>query len=179
MCSYDYIVTVLESLVSIGSLLGFFVFPYLADNWGRKKAMHIAWATCTLGILLVATAQEISMMAIGQFLAGFGGNPAITLDYSFINEQSLGKSRQYFSVGIQVSLAIGEALLGLVFFGVSNWRTVSYVLLAPTVIINILLFYLEESPKFMISKDSAITLKILNNIAKKNGKRKLKLDDVL
>jgi hypothetical protein len=47
------------------------------------------------------------MVAIGQFLAGFGGNPAITLDYSFINEQSIGKSRQYFSVGIQISLAIG------------------------------------------------------------------------
>lgn len=179
MCSYEYIVTVLESLVSIGSLIGFFLFPYLADNWGRKKTMHISWACCTLGVLLLATAQEVSMVAIGQFLAGFGGNPAITLDYSFINEQSLGKSRQYFSVGIQISLAIGEALLGLVFFGIPNWRTVVYILLGPVVLVNILIFYLEESPKFMISKDSAITLKILNNIARKNRKRRLNLDDVL
>jgi MFS family permease len=42
-----------------------------------------------------------------------------------------------------------------------------------------MILYLEESPKFMIGKDSAVTLKILNNIAKKNKKRKLKLDDVL
>jgi OCT family organic cation transporter-like MFS transporter 4/5 len=107
MCKYDYIVTILESLVYIGSLLGFFIIPYLADNWGRKKAMQISWGCCTLGVLLLATAQEVSMIAIGQFLAGFGGNPAITLDYSFINDQSIGKSRQYFSVGIQISLAIG------------------------------------------------------------------------
>jgi OCT family organic cation transporter-like MFS transporter 4/5 len=170
MCQYDYIVTILESLVYIGSLIGFFLFPYLADNWGRKKAMHISWACCTLGVVLLATASEVSMVAIGQFLAGFGGNPAITLDYSFINEQSLGKSRQYFSVGIQISLAIAEALLGPVFYGIPNWRTVAYILLAPVAVVNILLFYLEESPKFMISKDSALTLQILNNIAKKNKK---------
>jgi OCT family organic cation transporter-like MFS transporter 16 len=45
--------------------------------------------------------------------------------------------------------------------------------------VNFMILYLEESPKFMIGKDSAVTLKILNNIAKKNKKRKLKLDDVL
>jgi MFS family permease len=76
---------VLESLVYIGSLIGFFLFPYVADNWGRKKAMHAAWGCCSLGVVLMATASEVSMVAIGQFLAGFGGNPAITLDYSFIN----------------------------------------------------------------------------------------------
>jgi hypothetical protein len=47
------------------------------------------------------------MVGIGLFLAGFGGNPAITLSYSFIYEQSLGKSRQYFSIGIQIAFAIG------------------------------------------------------------------------
>jgi OCT family organic cation transporter-like MFS transporter 4/5 len=47
------------------------------------------------------------MTGFGWFFIGFGANPAITLSYSFINEQSLGKYRQYFSVGIQMALALG------------------------------------------------------------------------
>ncbi len=57
MCEYSYIVTVLKSLVYIGSLIGFFVIPYIADNWGRRKGMLISWATCSLGIILLAFAQ--------------------------------------------------------------------------------------------------------------------------
>lgn len=154
VCKFTYIVTVLESLVYIGSLIGFFLFPYIADNWGRKKAMHISWACCTLGVILLATAKEVSMVAIGEFLAGFGGNPGITFSFSFINEQSLGKSRQYFCIGVQIAFAIGEALLGLLFFEIPNWRTVAYILLVPVAVVNILLFFLVESPKFMISKST-------------------------
>lgn len=32
--------------------------------------------------------MNFSMIAIGIFLLGFGGNPAITVHYSFINEHS-------------------------------------------------------------------------------------------
>lgn len=104
--------------------------------------MHISWGCCTLGVVLLATAKDVNMVALGEFLAGFGGNPAITLVYSFINEQSLGKSRQYFSIGIQIAFAIGEALLGLIFFEIPNWRTVAYILLVPVAIVNVLLFFL-------------------------------------
>ena len=47
------------------------------------------------------------MIGLGQFFTGFGCNPAITLAYSFINEQCLGKSRQLYSIAIQVFLALG------------------------------------------------------------------------
>jgi hypothetical protein len=40
-------------------------------------------------------------------LAGFGTNPAITLCFSFINEQCLGRARQGFGVGVQIFLALG------------------------------------------------------------------------
>lgn len=179
MCDKAYIITILTSLVFIGSLIGFFIIPYLADNWGRKKALFVAWGSCTIGVVSFAFANDINMVAVGQFLAGFGGNPAITLSYSFINEQSLGKSRQYFSIGIQIAYAVGEALLGLIFYYIPYWRTVAIIVLGPFVVINFLIFYLEESPKFMINKDSVLTLQIFNKIAKRNRKRPLKIDDVL
>lgn len=47
--------------------------------------MIIAWMFFTVGVLLMAVANGPIMVGIGQFLIGFGGNPVITLDFSFIN----------------------------------------------------------------------------------------------
>jgi OCT family organic cation transporter-like MFS transporter 4/5 len=69
------------------------------------------------------------MVGAGWFLGGFGGNPAITLSYSFINEQSLGKSRQYYSIGIQLWFALGEAVIGFIFKKFNDWRPVNYMLI--------------------------------------------------
>ena len=102
-------------MIFIGSFLGFFTIPYFADNWGRKIAIRASWMICTVGVAFGAFASSPSMVGIGYFLAGFGANPAITLCYSFINEQCLGRSRQRYGVIIQVSYAIGESTIGLMF----------------------------------------------------------------
>jgi hypothetical protein len=47
------------------------------------------------------------MIGIGQLLIGFGCNPAITLCYSFLNEQVIGDKRQKYGLFIQIALAIG------------------------------------------------------------------------
>lgn len=106
-CDKDYVLTILSSIVYMGSFVGFFFFPYIADNFGRKLAINASWLTCCAGVILSAFSQNVYMVGAGWFLGGFGGNPAITLSYSFINEQSLGKSRQYFSIGIQLWFAVG------------------------------------------------------------------------
>jgi OCT family organic cation transporter-like MFS transporter 4/5 len=97
----------LQSLLYFGSLLGFFVIPYIADNWGRRIAMRISWTFFVIGILFNLLADSPNMVGMGQLLTGFGCNPAITLCYSFLNEQVLRKKRQYYGLFIQVSLAIG------------------------------------------------------------------------
>ncbi len=72
-------------MIFVGSLIGFFVIPYFADNWGRRIAIRVSWMICTVGVAIAAFALAPSMVGIGYFLAGLGANPAITLCYSFIN----------------------------------------------------------------------------------------------
>ena len=72
-------------MLFFGSLIGFFIIPYAADNFGRNSAMKVAWGICTLGVLIICLADSPNMVGIGYFFAGFGCNPAITLCFSFIN----------------------------------------------------------------------------------------------
>jgi MFS family permease len=141
-------------MVFFGSLIGFFIIPFVADNLGRKIAMQVSWAICTLGVFLLVIANSEIMIGIGYFLAGFGSNPAITLCFSFINEQCLYKSRQRYGVFVQIFLALGESTIALMFIpkGSWGWRWVMIVLLLMVVVVNGFLFYLLETPKFLFNK---------------------------
>lgn len=116
-------------MMFVGAIFGFFVIPFIADNFGRRLGMRIAWGIGTLSVLLTCLADSPDMIGIGLFLIGFGTNPAITLCFSFINEVCLGKSRQQFGAGVQVAWAIGETTIALVFLTGLSWKAIMFILL--------------------------------------------------
>lgn len=132
--------------------MGFLAIPFLADNWGRRIAIRTSWGLFVFGILFVCMGDSYILVGVGQFLLGFGCNPAITLCYSFLNEQVVGKKRQSYGVIIQICLAIGECAIAFLFIPQYNWRTVFYILFALAVTTWLALSYLLESPKFLLLK---------------------------
>lgn len=145
----------------------------MADNWGRLIAIKVSWGIFIIGILIIGIADSPNMIGLGQLLTGFGCNPAITLCYSFINEQVLRAKRQYYGVIIQVLLAIGECTIAFMFMPHYSWRVVVFILLAMVVGTWFSLAYLIESPKFLINRSKKDTLEVLNEIAKRNGNEPL------
>jgi hypothetical protein len=53
-----------------------------------------------------------------------------------------------------VAYAVGESTIGLLFVEELrlSWRVIMFIVLALTVLIDILLLYLVETPKFLIKK---------------------------
>ena len=94
-------------MLFFGALVGFFIIPNIADNSGRKGALRVAWAIGIVSVGLMAIADSPAVIGFALFFIGLGTNPAITLAFSFINEQTLGNSRQRFGVGVQIGLALG------------------------------------------------------------------------
>lgn len=72
-------------MLFVGAMFGFFVIPYMADNYGRKLAMRVSWGIGTVAVMIVCIADSPNMIGLGLFLIGFGANPATTLCFSFIN----------------------------------------------------------------------------------------------
>lgn len=158
-------------MLFFGALIGFFVIPNIADNSGRKGALRLAWIVGVISVGLTMIADSPQVVAFGLFFIGFGTNPAITLAFSFINEQSLGKSRQRFGVGVQLGLAVGESTIALIFLSELSWRAIMLILLVLFVLAYIPLeLCLKETPMYLIEKSPALTHALLNQIAKINGK---------
>lgn len=108
ICSeYEDQIPILQSMIFFGALIGFFFIPTLADNSGRKLGLKIAMIIGIVGSVLFSIADSPLVAGFALFFIGFGTNPAITLAFSFINEQCLGKARQRFGVGVQIGLALG------------------------------------------------------------------------
>ena len=93
-CENKIYSTTLASSVYLGSFLGFFIFPYIADRNGRKIALVISWIFTTLGTILPASSVNYTMLLISTFITGFGILPAVTIHYSLLSEHSSGKFRQ-------------------------------------------------------------------------------------
>ena len=72
-------------MLFVGALFGFFVIPYMADNYGRRLAMRVAWGLATVSILILFVSDSPNMIGLSLFLVGFSTNPAITLTFTFIN----------------------------------------------------------------------------------------------
>ena len=87
-------------------------------------------------------ASSVVMIGMGQLLSGFGINPAITLSYSFINEQCLGKNRQLYSIMIQIAFAVGECMIAFIFLSSFSWRSILQIILIFSVGALICLSYL-------------------------------------
>ena len=86
-------------MTALGSLVGFTIFPMISDNKGPRLAQISSWLTCFFGCVLMAIANNYFFVVVGYFFAGFGVNPAITLSFTFINDHSTGKFREFTCIG--------------------------------------------------------------------------------
>ena len=166
---YENQIPILQSMIFFGALIGFFFIPTIADNSGRKEGLKIAMIIGIIGSILLSIADSPKVTGFALFFIGFGTNPAITLAFSFINEQCLGKSRQRFGVGVQIGLALGETLIALIFLTGLTWREIMYMLIGFFMMTYIAIeLILKETPLYLIEKNPQQTLKVLNEMAKIN-----------
>ncbi|KAJ9629509.1 hypothetical protein H2203_001883 [Taxawa tesnikishii (nom. ined.)] len=60
------------SIYSIGSLAGLPVAPYIADHYGRKKAIWLGCLILFVGVACQSAAQNFKMFVASRFFVGFG-----------------------------------------------------------------------------------------------------------
>jgi SP family galactose:H+ symporter-like MFS transporter len=66
------LIEVVTSWVTLGALGGSLLGGYLADHYGRKKAVLIAGLLFMTGALLQAFAPNVFLLVVGRLVVGFG-----------------------------------------------------------------------------------------------------------
>lgn len=168
----------INTVTTIGGLVGRLVTGYLADRRGRRYALSLNLLLYTLGGLLSALAPNYATLQASRFIVGVGLGGEFTVGLALLAEMVATRYRGT----VTASLNIGSGGVGnFVAFGLflvvlgplnnalggtaTSWRWLFVLLALPAVLVVLYRRRLPESPRFLLAHgridDANRTLTIL------------------
>jgi sugar porter (SP) family MFS transporter len=148
----------LGAIQNIGGLCGLPFAPYMADILGRKSC--IVWGACLMiiGTVVQTASQNVHMFIGARWLIGFGLTFAATGAPMLISELAYPSQRGqitslYNSLWIFGSIIAAWTTFGTFHINTSwSWRIPSAIQGFPSVIQLCLIWFVPESPRWLMSK---------------------------
>jgi putative MFS transporter len=161
----------------LGQLVGAISFGWIAEHWGRRRAMLTTLLIFSFGALACAGAQSYDMLFWLRFVQGIGLGGEIPLMAAYVNEFAHAKDRGRFSVSIQVLFSFGLVIVALVGVYVVphwGWQWMFVIGAIPALLAIPMRAVLPESPRWLASRgrydDADEALSRIEDIAKRDGK---------
>ena len=145
-----------------GTLAGALAGGYPTDRLGRKLTLIIVGILFIVSSAGTALAVSPLMLSVFRFLGGIACGLGSIAAPAYLSEVSTARHRGKFVVLFQLSLVIGilvaylSAYIFNGFHGDADWRWMLGAKLVPSVVFTIAALFIEESPRWLISKGKNI-----------------------
>ncbi|KAI0026216.1 sugar transporter-like protein [Xylariomycetidae sp. FL0641] len=149
----------LVNIFNIGSVLSFFFTPYVADNWGRKTSIALGCAFMIAGGCVSAFCNGYEMFVAGRFLLGFGNSLTQMASPLLLTEICHPQHRGPVTAIYNCLWNLGALLVAWIGWGTAriendwSWRSITLIQVLPSVIQLSFLYWIPESPRYLMSKD--------------------------
>ncbi|KAI1108335.1 general substrate transporter [Nemania sp. NC0429] len=163
----------LVALYQIGSVVSIPLAPILCDNFGRKVPIIVGCVIMIAGAILQAAANKLGLFMGGRVLMGFGNSLAQIASPMLLTEiahpQHRGRLTAVYNTLWNAGAIVVSALsLGTNFIDSTwSWRIPALVQGVPSVIQIIFIWWVPESPRYLMAKDKHE--KALDILAKYHG----------
>ncbi|KAK6527443.1 hypothetical protein TWF694_004432 [Orbilia ellipsospora] len=144
-----------------GCFFGSLMAPWFADKFGRKPALLIFSAVCTIGVVMqTASNGHIAALDVGRFIAGLGVGAATMINPLYVSENAprairgflTGMYQLFETAGIMLAFWINYGSL-LHVQGHGAWQLSLSMQCMPAVLLFIGMLFCDESPRFLATKD--------------------------
>ncbi|KAI0602043.1 hexose transporter [Biscogniauxia sp. FL1348] len=149
----------LVNMFNIGSVLSFFITPYVADHWGRKTSIAIGCAFMIAGGCISAFCNGYIMFVVGRFVLGFGNSLSQMASPLLLTEICHPQHRGPVTAVYNCLWNLGALLVAWAGWGTAqiqndwSWRSITLVQILPSLIQIIFIYWIPESPRYLMSKD--------------------------
>ncbi|KAM0185530.1 hypothetical protein ACHAPQ_010695 [Fusarium lateritium] len=149
----------LVALYQIGSVASIPLVPMIADRWGRRASIALGFILMAIGSGLQAGAPDYATYSGGRVLLGFGNSFAQIASPMLLAELCHPQHRARFTTVYNCLWNMGSLLVSWTCFGTSywgndwSWRFPAILQGAPGILQLVILFWIPESPRFLIAKD--------------------------
>lgn len=145
----------LISAGAVGSLIGAFIFPLLAEKFGRVNA--VAWSSAVIGVttLACAFAHSFEVFVLLRVLQGIGLGGEVPIAATYINEITSARNRGRFVLLYEIIFPIGllaSGGLGAWLVPRFGWEIMYYLGAAPLLLYFFLRKLVPESPRWLAEK---------------------------
>ncbi|XP_014665354.1 PREDICTED: organic cation transporter protein-like isoform X2 [Priapulus caudatus] len=170
VCDKNWIGMMTYTVYSFGNLCGNFIFGFLQDWLGRKKAFFICLTVETVFGIATAFAPELISYTVFRFMVGLTV-PQIFVIPFVIGIELVGPERRGFTTIMQcVSYSSGLLVLAGVAYLVRDWRNLALATSIPFILMYGYWWFLPESARWLLSKNRIDEAEaIVQKAAKVNG----------
>ena len=143
----------------IGGLVAVPFISSVSDRFGRRAGIGLGACICIVGAVLQGAAQDLPMFVVARGLIGMGSTLINASGAPLITEIAHPKQRTTATALFQTSYALGSIVAAWTTFGTfrinssASWRIPSALQGLPSVIQLLGLWFVPESPRWLISKD--------------------------
>lgn len=161
----------LGSYALFGMMFGAMLFGPLSDKIGRKKVTAICVALFSFFTFINGFASNVTEFGLCRFIAGLGIGGVMPNMVALMTEYAPKKMRSLLVTIMFSGYSIGGMLsagVGIWLIPIYGWSAVFFVAIIPLILLPLILFFLPESPAFLLLQKRHIELgKILNRIEPK------------
>ena len=160
------------SILFLGIIFGSIISGVVSDKKGRKIGILISLLLLLLGITMVFFSRDFFSLFLMRFVLGLGVGVLSVAIPLYITEVAPDSMRGRFLVAFQISITIGILLSYLVNYlflssANSSWKISYYLLYLPVILQLLLISFIPESPRWLISQGKKINfafdvLKVIN-----------------
>ncbi|RYP42576.1 hypothetical protein DL767_000100 [Monosporascus sp. MG133] len=147
------------NLFNIGSIVSFFITPYVADHFGRKAAITYGCIFMIAGGCVSAFCNGYEMFVAGRFILGFGNSLSQMASPLLLTEICHPQHRGPVTAVYNCLWNLGALLVAWIGWGTAqltndwSWRSITLLQILPSVMQIVFIGWIPESPRYLMAKD--------------------------
>ncbi|KAF7561681.1 hypothetical protein G7046_g2468 [Stylonectria norvegica] len=152
---------ILINMYNIGSIVSYFIVPYMADNWGRKPTIVCGCIFMIAGSWISAFCNGYGMYIAGRFVLGFGNSLSQMSSPMLLTEICHPQHRGPLTAVYNCLWNMGSLIVSVIGWGTASinnnwsWRSITFIQAVPSLIQLCGIWWIPESPRFLVNKDKS------------------------